>query len=128
MKHIVFLLIAALCTLPAALAGSGGNCKNLCMNARKDIYYADCITEHCNAACNATCACSADCQECFADVYNACGGCTNKNGFDFDKQDGPGIKKTAEEYGCNSASGVEPAMGALALGALALAGVLALGN
>ena len=130
MRCIVLLLLAtSFCSL--AEAGSGGNCENLCKNARKPVYYADCITSHCTPGCadftNITaCKCSVECQGCFADVYNACGGCTNKYGYDFDVQDAPEIKKTAEEYDCNSASVVEPAVRAFALGALALAGVLAL--
>ena len=107
-----FLVLIALLALPAAFAGGGGNCKNLCSNARKPKYYATCQSEHCNktGACvsNAAtaCTCSEDCQECFADVYDQCGGCTDKNGYDFDKNDAPEIKKEAEAMGCNTCMGI----------------------
>lgn len=58
------LVVAALALSTAAAVG--GNCKNVCLNARKPEYYADCQTEHCTAGGT----CSEDCQDCFGDVYN----------------------------------------------------------
>lgn len=57
--------------------------------------------------------CSADCQECFADVYNACGGCKQSGRGDFgafDAKIGPAVKRTAETMGCNNAAHAALAM------------------
>ena len=72
----------------------------------KDQYFAKCITDHSCAVCgNATdsCKCAQGCQDCFNDVYNACGGCSNKDGYDFDKTVAPVVKKQAESMGCSGA-------------------------
>ena len=56
----------------------------------------------------AVCECGSGCQECFDDIYGeekkSCSGCKNKDGFDFDKDVAPDIKKQAEEMGCSEGS------------------------
>ena len=77
-------------------ASTGGNCKNVC-NYQIDNYWTPCLDENCpqigelcipkNAT---TCVCSKECQMCVEDLYRECGDCTDKYGYDFNK-----------EYGCN---------------------------
>ena len=92
------------------LSSTGGNCENVC-NYQIDNYWTPCLDDNCpqiNGLCptrNATtCVCSADCQMCVDDLYNECGGCTNKYGYDFNKDSGPKYKKLAEDMGCNNAT------------------------
>jgi Flp pilus assembly pilin Flp len=87
----------------------GGNCGNKCDSAM-DPHYKRCIAAtpcvNAKTACDAdkaNCKCGSDCQECFADIYSACGGCEQNN---FDTSMGPGIKKTAEGMGCSGAASV----------------------
>ena len=47
------------------------------------------------------------------DIYKACGGCTNKYGYKFDKNVAPSIKALAESYGCSAASTNAVAVSAL---------------
>ena len=116
----VCALIMMLAALPVSLAG-GGNCKNECESAMKP--FSDCVAAHCTqdvTACsdNSTatdnssataCICPAECQECYVDLYGSkCGGCTNKNGYDFDKDVGPTIKAQAESMGCSGAAAMAP--------------------
>lgn len=96
------------------MASTGGNCENVC-NYQIDNYWTPCIEDNCpqiNNMCptrNATTRiCSNDCQMCIDDLYNECGGCTNKYGFDFDKELGPKYKSIAEDMGCNSGVIINP--------------------
>jgi hypothetical protein len=82
-----------------ATAG-GGNCASVCANGVGS--YEPCLAEH---SCRADkTSCSADCQECIADVYSECGGCD-----DWDTTTGPTYKTDAESMGCNGAAQVAPA-------------------
>ena len=58
---------------------------------------------------SAACTCSEDCQQCFDDVYNQCGGCSQS--YDWDTDRAPAIKAQAESMGCGSA--VQPGVPAL---------------
>mmetsp|Transcript_11079 Transcript_11079/g.20043 ORF Transcript_11079/g.20043 Transcript_11079/m.20043 type:complete len:132 (+) Transcript_11079:1313-1708(+) len=106
MKYIVFFLLS----VPGTLAG-GGNCKNVC-NFQIDNHWDNCLSENCpqngdidlcprgNAT---TCVCSEDCQQCVADLYNECGGCTDKSGYNFDVDVLPGYKSVVDAMGCSGA-------------------------
>lgn len=90
------------------MASTGGNCENVC-KYQIDNYWTPCLEDNCpqiGEMCNpvnaTTCVCSNDCQMCVDDLYNECGGCTNKYGFDFNKELGAKYKKQAEEMGCSS--------------------------
>lgn len=95
-------------------ASTGGNCKNVC-NYQIDNYWTPCLDENCpqigelctpkNAT---TCVCSNECQMCVEDLYRECGDCTDKYGYDFNKEYGPTYKKLAEDMGCNSGSANKP--------------------
>ena len=114
MRTILCALIMILAALPVSLAG-GGNCENECKSAMKP--FRDCVEKECTqnvTACSdnsnvTACVCPSECQECYADLYGSkCGGCTNKNGYDFDKDVGPTIKAEAESMGCSGAAAVAP--------------------
>ena len=60
----------------------------------------------------AACTCSEDCQQCFDDVYNQCGGCSQS--YDWDTDRAPAIKTQAESMGCGGAAQVTPLFAALA--------------
>tara|TARA_Y100000361_G_C11141158_1_gene335163 strand:- start:1031 stop:1420 length:390 start_codon:yes stop_codon:yes gene_type:complete len=106
-------LLFLLCSIiPTIINGStGGNCENVC-NYQIDNYWTPCIEANCpqmgHTLCptkNATtCVCSKNCQMCVDDLFNECGGCTNKKGYDFDKDVEPEYKKIAENMGCNRGS------------------------
>ena len=80
-------LLFLLCSIiPTIINGStGGNCENVC-NYQIDNYWTPCIEANCpqmgHSLCptkNATtCVCSKNCQMCVDDLFNECGGCTNK--------------------------------------------------
>lgn len=106
-RLVIFVLIAV---LPSPSSAGGGNCENVCL-AAMDPHYITCVNVpactkakvQCADEGNA-CTCGAGCQECFEDIYGACGGCTNNFGFDFDKTIAPNIKSTAEMMGCSAAA------------------------
>jgi len=105
----LFFLLWSIST-SIVIASTGGNCENVC-KYQIDNYWTPCLENNCpqiGALCptgNATtCVCSSGCQSCVDDLYNECGGCTNKYGYDFDKEYGPEYKKLAEDMGCNSAT------------------------
>jgi hypothetical protein len=95
----------------------GGNCKNEC-EAKLDKLK-DCKTEECTQSCSTTnssdvddnCVCPGGCQSCFDDVMGTdlvgkskCSGCTDKNGYNFDKDVLPKLQKEAKAIGCTSDS------------------------
>jgi hypothetical protein len=93
------------------ISSTGGNCQNVCQY-QIDNYWTPCIDDNCpqigellcptrNAT---TCTCSQNCQMCVDDLYNECGGCSNKYGYDFDKEYSSKYKKLAEDMGCNKAN------------------------
>ena len=47
-------------------------------------------------------------------MYDECGGCSDKNGYDFDVQEAPDIKAMAESMGCGSAAQAAPVVTMLA--------------
>ena len=107
-----FVIFAA---LPAALA-AGGNCKNEC-EGTPTTQFAKCVAQECTqnvTACSdnstaTSCVCPSECQACYADIYGSkCGGCSNKNGYDWDKDVGPTIKAQAEGMGCSGAAALAP--------------------
>lgn len=108
------LLLLCLVIPNMILSSTGGNCENVC-NYQIDNYWTSCLDNNCpqigelctpvNAT---TCICSKNCQTCVDDLYNECGGCSNKYGYDFDKDVAPKYKKLAEDMGCNKADNVKP--------------------
>ena len=101
------------------LSSTGGNCENVC-NYQIDNYWDSCLADNCpqigelctpvNAT---TCICSKNCQICVDDLYNQCGGCSNKNGYNFDKDYAEKYKKIAQDMGCNKGHTVKPIMNLL---------------
>ena len=111
MKLFVFILTMFPNTI---IASTGGNCENVC-NYQIDNYWTPCVEENCpqiHGLCptrNATtCVCSKNCQMCVDDLYNECGGCSNKYGYNFDKNVGPKYKNISENMGCNSGNIIKP--------------------
>mgnify|MGYP000852609515 CR=1 FL=1 len=106
--NLNFFLFLVFTTINCSSAASGGNCKNLCENAMKDMYFQNCLNEHSCIECQCVncgnCTCSEECQECYDDVYNACGDCTDKNMYNFDKDVAPKIKERAERMNCSDAT------------------------
>ena len=108
------LLVAAVFALLICLAlAKGGNCKNECEAAMDKLK--DCKEEECTQICNATklCVCPDGCQSCFDDVVepngdivkkNKCSGCTDKDGYNFDKDILPKLQKEAKAIGCKTGS------------------------
>jgi hypothetical protein len=45
---------------------------------------------------------------CVDDLYNECGDCTDKYGYDFNKDYAPTYKKLAENMGCSSGTIIQP--------------------
>ena len=114
----LFLLFCVI-TPNLILSSTGGNCENVC-NYQIDNYWTPCIESNCpqnGDLCNhvnaSTCICSKDCQMCVDDLYNQCGGCSNKNGYNFDKNYADKYKKLAEDMGCNKGNTVKPIMNLL---------------
>ena len=112
--RLLCALLVILAAVPAALA-AGGNCKNECETAMNPFH--DCVAQECTqntTACSdnntaTPCVCPSECQACYADLYGSkCGGCTNKNGYDFDKDVAPTIKAQAEGMGCSGAAALAP--------------------
>lgn len=114
------LLAVAVFTLSICLANArGGNCKNNCEAAIDELK--ECKKEECTQVCNITisvdeknnCVCPSRCQSCFDDVVGTdgglekktCRGCTNKEGYNFDKDVLPKLQKEAEAIGCTASSG-----------------------
>tara|TARA_B100000902_G_scaffold220914_1_gene209788 strand:- start:805 stop:1191 length:387 start_codon:yes stop_codon:yes gene_type:complete len=103
------LLLFCLVTPNVILSSTGGNCENVC-NYQIDNYWESCLSDNCpqigelctpvNAT---TCVCGKNCQMCVDDLYNECGGCSNKYGYNFDKNVADKYKELAEDMGCNSA-------------------------
>ena len=97
------------------ISSTGGNCQNVCQYQINN-YWTPCLENNCpqigQLLCptgNATsCSCSSNCQRCVDDLYNECGGCTNKYGYDFDIDVAPKYKKLAEDMGCSSADIILP--------------------
>lgn len=115
------LLFLLCCAIPTIItASTGGNCENVC-NYQIDNYWSSCLEDNCpqigNSLCptgNATtCTCNKNCQMCVDDLYNECGGCTNKYGYNFDKDVGPKYKKLAEDMGCNNGMIIRPTISLL---------------
>ena len=124
----LLLIVALLAALtPLNTYAKGGNCKNECESAMgkpfEDCKKAEC-TQVTTAACSkannssdtsAGCKCPTECQACYDDVIGGsggfmekskskCVGCTDKNGYDFNKDVWPGLRKEAEGMGCNANS------------------------
>lgn len=116
--NLRFFLFLVLATIECSSAASGGNCKNLCENAMKDMYFQNCLNGYscfeCACVNCGNCTCSEECQECYDNVYDECGGCTefanyriingNEYKFDFDKDVAPKIKERAERMNCSDAT------------------------
>lgn len=101
---VIYIFLIALADI--VNAASGGNCENICKATLiEPPLYENCLAEH---KCAESDDCNEECQECFVDVYSACGGCTNKYGFDFDQNLAPAVRERAESMGCSSAELVEP--------------------
>ena len=118
------LLVASVFALSICLTmAKGGNCKNECESAMGILE--DCKKEECTQVCNTTsssgnnvvgtenCVCPSGCQSCFDDLLgtdggffkkNKCRGCTDKNGYNFDKNVLPDLEKEAEAIGCTAGS------------------------
>ena len=116
MNMVIYSVALLLLTLAPRLVTSstGGNCENVC-NYQIDNYWEPCLQENCpqiGALCQprnaTTCVCSKDCQMCVDDLYRECGGCTSKNGYDFDKDHAAKYKSMAEDMGCSSGLVVRP--------------------
>ena len=88
--NLKFFLFLVFTTINCSSAASGGNCKNLCGNAMKDMYFQNCLNEHSCIECQCVncgnCTCSEECQECF------------------DKDVAPKIKERAERMNCSDAT------------------------
>ena len=111
--NLQFALFAS--TLSSATAAGGGNCKNVC-NAAITPHWGNCLIDECTqmgtAPCltsdtesaQVACVCPSECQGCVDDVYSACGGCTDKTGYDWDRDFQETYKLAAEAMGCSGAA------------------------
>jgi hypothetical protein len=114
--HPILLLAAVL--LPHLGESKGGNCKNECQAAMGKPF-TDCKEKGCTQLpCASTvkplssnCTCPTECQACYDDILDGggfmskskakCVGCTDKGGYDFNKDVWPELRKEAEDMGCN---------------------------